>query len=71
MASAGKAAPVGSGARFKALATQLAAKGATDPAGLAATIGRAKDGKTGMAVLAAAGRKKKRAADVMKAAKSS
>lgn len=56
---------------FKAVEASVAAKGATDPAALAAYIGRKKYGKAGMKALAAAGRKKKRAADVMKAAKSS
>jgi hypothetical protein len=55
---------------FTKLRDQLAAKGATDPGGLAAKIGRDKYGKAGFAALTAAGRKKKRAADVMKAAKS-
>lgn len=43
--------------RFDELKARLAAKGARDPAGLAAYIGRKKYGRGGMAALAAAGRK--------------
>lgn len=57
MAGAAKAIPPGAGGRFKALAAQLAAKGATDPGGLAATIGRKKYGKTAFQMMAAAGKK--------------
>jgi hypothetical protein len=48
---------LGSGARFKALTKQLAAKGADNPKALAAYIGRKKYGAKGMAKLSAAGRK--------------
>lgn len=47
---------LGSGARFKALSSQLAAKGASDPKALAAAIGRKKFGKKRFMAL---GRKKK------------
>jgi hypothetical protein len=54
---------------FDTLKAKLAAKGnVTDPAGLAAKIGREKYGKKGMAALAAAGRKKATAKDMFKAA---
>lgn len=53
---------------FDALKAKLAAKGATDPGGLAATIGRKKYGKAGMKALAKAGEKKAKAADMFKAA---
>ena len=53
------AAKLGSGARFKALKKKLAAKGARDPAALAATIGRKKHGSAAMARMAAAARNKK------------
>ncbi|MEE4540980.1 hypothetical protein V2S66_03230 [Streptomyces sp. V4-01] len=49
---------LGSGGRFKKLTGQLAEKGASDPAALAAFIGRKKFGKGGFAALGAAGRKK-------------
>lgn len=49
--------------RFDDLTAALAAKGASDPAGLAAVIGRRKYGRAGMKALAAAGRKKKAAMD--------
>lgn len=42
---------------FKKLKAQLAAKGARNPGGLAAKIGRKKYGKAGMAAKAAAGRR--------------
>lgn len=51
--------PLGSGARFAALKTKLATRGARNPAGLAASIGRKKHGRAAMAKMAAAGRKKK------------
>lgn len=54
---------------FGKLKAALAAKGATDPAGLAANIGDEKYGKAGMKALATAGRKKKKAGDLMKLAK--
>lgn len=56
---------------FDKLKAKLAAKGATDPAGLAATIGRKKFGKAGMAALATGGQKKRKAADMIAAAKKS
>jgi hypothetical protein len=46
----------GSGARFKALARHLDAKGAHDPKALAAYIGRRKYGKRRYAAMAAKGR---------------
>lgn len=51
-------AKLGSGARFKALEGKLKKNGATNPAGLAAAIGRKKLGKSKFQKLAAAGRKK-------------
>lgn len=51
-------AKLGSGKRFKTLTAKLAAKGAKNPKGLAAYIGRKKYGKKKMADMAAAGRKK-------------
>ena len=48
---------LGSGARFKALTKQLAAKGADNPKALAAYIGRKKYGKAKFQSLAAHGRK--------------
>ena len=50
-------APLGEGGRFAALKKKLAAKGAKNPAGLAATIGRKKYGKKKMSEMAAEGRK--------------
>lgn len=52
-------APLGSGGRFAALKKKLAAKGASDPAGLAASIGRKKYGRAAFQRMSAAGRKKK------------
>lgn len=49
---------LGSGKRFKALSTKLAAKGASNPNALAAYIGRKKYGTKKMAKLSAKGRKK-------------
>lgn len=43
---------------FKKLKAQLAAKGARNPGGLAASIGRKKYGRAGMAKKAAAGRRR-------------
>jgi hypothetical protein len=43
---------------FKAVEAEVAAKGAADPAALAAYIGRKKYGAAGMAALSAAGRAK-------------
>lgn len=51
---------LGSGGRFKQLEGKLAAKGATNPAALAAFIGRKKFGKKKFAKLSAGGRKKPR-----------
>lgn len=45
---------------FKKLTAKLAAKGARNPKGLAAYIGRKKYGKKGMTAKAVAGRKMKR-----------
>src|SRR5690349_2723879 len=53
------AAKLGSGARFKALSAQLAAKGAKDPDALAAHIGRKRYGKAKFTALASAARKRK------------
>lgn len=54
---------------FAALKAKLAAKGnVTDPAAVAASIGRDKYGKAGMAALAKAGKKKAKAVDMFKAA---
>lgn len=47
---------LGSGARFKALSSKLAAKGAKDPDALAASIGRKKYGKKKFAKLSAKGK---------------
>ena len=49
-------AKLGSGARFKALKNKLAGKGASNPAALAAYIGRKKYGKKKFQKLAARGR---------------
>lgn len=48
--------PLGSGGRFDALTQQLASKGAKNPKGLAAYIGRKKFGKKKMGQLAAKGK---------------
>jgi hypothetical protein len=48
---------LGTGSRFKALKNKLAAKGAINPAALAAWIGRKKYGKTKFQKLAARGKK--------------
>jgi hypothetical protein len=56
----GKKPPLGQGGRFDALKGALAKKGATNPAALAAWIGRRKYGKGKFAQLSAAGRKRKR-----------
>jgi len=47
--------PLGSGGRFAALEGKLAARGARNPAALAAFIGRRKYGKKGMAALSSKG----------------
>lgn len=49
--------PLGEGGRFKALTKKLSAKGAENPAALAAYIGRKKYGKSKFQKLAAKGRK--------------
>lgn len=54
--SGGKKPPVHMG--FKAVEASVAAKGARNPAAVAAAIGRKKYGAAGMAALSAAGRKK-------------
>jgi hypothetical protein len=51
-------AKLGSGKRFKALKGKLARKGVRNPGALAASIGRKKYGRTFMAKLSAAGRKR-------------
>jgi len=54
-------AKLGTGARFRALTKKLSGKkGVTDPAGLAAYIGRKKYGNKLMSKMAAAGRKRKK-----------
>lgn len=50
-------AKLGSGARFRALKSELAREGADDPAALAASIGRKKYGKARFQKLAAKGKK--------------
>ncbi len=50
----------GGGGRFAKLKKELAAKGAEDPAALAAAIGRKKYGSRKMARWAAAGKKRKK-----------
>lgn len=50
---------LGSGARFKKLVAQLAAKGASDPGALAASIGRKKYGPSKFGRLAAKAAKSK------------
>lgn len=50
---------LGSGERFKQLKSKLSSKGASNPAALAAWIGRKKYGAKKMAKLSAGGRKKK------------
>ena len=50
---------LGSGARFKALTTQLKKRGAKNPKALAASIGRKKYGKKKMTAMAKKGRKRR------------
>ena len=50
---------LGSGARFKALPTQLKKRGAKNPKALAAFIGRKKYGKKKMTAMAKKGRKRR------------
>jgi hypothetical protein len=54
--AAKKLPPLGTGARFKMVAASAARSGATDPAAVAAAVGRKKYGKAGMAALSHAGR---------------
>jgi len=54
-----KKAPLGSGARFKAVAESARKGGAKDPNAVAAAVGIKKYGKAKMAQLAAAGRKRR------------
>jgi hypothetical protein len=49
---------LGTGARFKKLTSELAAKGVRDPKALAASIGRKKFGNKKMSQMAAKNRKK-------------
>lgn len=51
---------LGSGARFRKLAGQLRARGARNPAALAAWIGRRKYGRARFAALSAKGRRRSR-----------
>jgi hypothetical protein len=60
MALKRKKPPLGSGARFKAVEASARKSGASDPAEVAAAIGRRKYGSKKMAEMAAAGRKRKR-----------
>lgn len=57
MAKPNSKAPLGEGGRFAALKKKLAAKGASDPAALAAYIGRKKLGKAKFQRLSAAARR--------------
>ena len=50
---------LGSGARFKAIERSARKSGARDPAAVAAAAGIAKYGKTRMAKMAAAGRRRR------------
>jgi hypothetical protein len=52
--------PLGSGARFKAIEKSAKASGASNPAAVAAAIGRKKYGAKKMGKLSAAGRKHKK-----------
>ena len=59
MKHTGSKAPLGSGARFKALESKIAARGnVRDPGAVAAAIGRAKFGPAKFQKLAAAGKKR-------------
>jgi hypothetical protein len=53
-----KAAPLGSGERFKAVEAEAKMSGAKNPAAVAAAAGRKKYGAAKMAKMAAAGKKK-------------
>jgi len=59
MPKAAKKPALWSGGRFKALRSKLAAKGAANPSGLAASIGRKKYGKARFQKAAAKARAKK------------
>jgi hypothetical protein len=54
------AARVGTGERFRALTRKLKRRGVSNPAALAAWIGRRKYGKKRFQAMAAAGRKRRR-----------
>lgn len=54
--------PIGTGARFKSLKAKVAKGGASDPAAVAASIGRKKYGSKKFAKLSAKGRRKAREA---------
>lgn len=54
---------LGSGGRFKILENKLAARGASNPAGLAAYIGAKKYGQKKMSSMAVAGKNRKDKAD--------
>lgn len=56
--AAGKKAPLGTGARFKAVEASAERGGARNPAAVAAAAGIKKYGKANMGKMAAAGRKK-------------
>lgn len=51
---------LGSGARFKAVERSAARSGASDPAAVAAAVGRKKYGAKKMAKMASAGRKRRK-----------
>jgi len=53
-----KGKPLGEGSRFKAVEKSARMSGASDPAAVAASIGRKKYGNAKMASMAAAGKKK-------------
>jgi hypothetical protein len=59
MALKRKKPPLGSGARFKAVEASARKSGASNPAAVAAAVGRRKYGTKKMAEMAAAGRKRK------------
>jgi hypothetical protein len=56
---AGKKPPLGSGARFKAVEASARKSGASDPAAVAAAVGRKKWGAKKMGQLSAKGRRDK------------
>lgn len=59
MVAVGKKPKLGAGGRFQALKTGLAKRGAKNPGGLAAFIGRKKYGQKKMTAMAVAGKKRK------------